>query len=100
MNSLIRVIVCCLIVLGLVSCASSSVQNNNVKPEVCTEEWFHYVEQRVITSDQQGHGPDSGSLEWRSVVEFKLGVRGKAYVPNPESRAWCEFIDAELEKGS
>jgi len=40
-----------------------------------------------------GHGPDIGSEEWKSVIEFKLGVRGSPDVPDRNSREWCHFID-------
>ena len=40
-----------------------------------------------------GHGPDIGSEEWKSVIEFKLGVRGNPNVPDRNSREWCRFID-------
>jgi hypothetical protein len=43
-----------------------------------------------------GHGPDPGSEEWRSVVEFKLGIRDQPGVPDRNSQAWCEFIDERL----
>ncbi|GJL53978.1 MAG: lipoprotein [Nitrospirales bacterium] len=45
------------------------------------------------TGDGQGHGPDVGSEEWKSVVEFKLGIRDKPNVPNRDSIAWCRQID-------
>jgi hypothetical protein len=40
-----------------------------------------------------GHGPDIGSEEWKSVIEFKLGVRGNQGVPDRNSQEWCRFID-------
>ena len=93
----IRMVISCLVLIGLVSCGDLSVRNEYVKPEVCTEDWFWCVEQKLATSDEHGHGPDIGSLEWKSVVEFKLGVRGKAHVPSPKSRAWCELVETKLE---
>ena len=62
----------------------------------CSEQWNHYVEARLYTGDSEGHGPDIGSSEWRSVVEFKLGVRGNAEVPARELDAWCTYIDAKI----
>lgn len=44
-----------------------------------------------------GHGPDPGSLEWRSVVEFKLGIRGDAAIPPQATDRWCEYIDEYLD---
>ena len=45
------------------------------------------------TGDGRGHGPDVGSDEWKSVVEFKLGIRGKSDLPGRDSEAWCRLID-------
>ena len=42
-------------------------------------------------------GPDIGSDEWQSVIEFKLGIRGQADLPARGSREWCEFIEARLQ---
>jgi hypothetical protein len=43
-----------------------------------------------------GHGPDIGSLEWQSVIEFKLGLRGDPDVPPRGSQRWCAYIDQRL----
>jgi len=51
------------------------------------------IEEKVSTGDGQGHGPDLGSDEWKSVVEFKLGIRGEPDVPSREGAAWCRHID-------
>jgi hypothetical protein len=50
----------------------------------------------VTTGDGQGHGPDIGSDEWRSVVEFKLGIRGNPAVPPSNTDAWCRFVDERM----
>jgi len=63
----------------------------NAKP--CSNAWYILVEEQVVTGDKQGHGPDMGSIEWRSVVEFKLGIRGNKYNPSLTSRQWCKYID-------
>jgi len=62
-------------------------------PLPCTEPWYQTVEKTVSSGDGMGHGPDIGSEEWKSVIEFKLGVRGNPNVPDRNSRAWCRFID-------
>ncbi|MBV5330048.1 MAG: MliC family protein [Chlorobium sp.] len=59
----------------------------------CTQEWYRFIDNKVATGDGRGHGPDLGSTEWQSVVEFKLGIRGKAEVPQRNSDAWCHHID-------
>ena len=62
-------------------------------PRACTAAWQQAVEEQLHTADSQGHGPDLGSMEWRSVVEFKLGIRGDAAIPPRDSDAWCRYID-------
>jgi uncharacterized protein len=59
----------------------------------CSDAWYRTIEAKLPTGDGQGHGPDLGSEEWKSVVEFKLGIRGKPGVPARDSAAWCTYID-------
>jgi hypothetical protein len=59
----------------------------------CNAAWYRSIEAKVPTGDGQGHGPDVGSDEWKSVVEFKLGIRGDPAVPSRDSEAWCRYID-------
>lgn len=65
-------------------------------PAPCTEAWMWLVESAYPTGDGMGHGPDQGSDEWRSVVEFRLGVRGDASLPPRSSAAWCGYIDSMI----
>jgi hypothetical protein len=76
--------------------ACSGEQARETSPEPCSERWQQYVEARLPTGDSQGHGPDVGSMEWRSVVEFKLGIRGNREIPPRDSLEWCTFIDARI----
>ena len=62
-------------------------------PSPCTGPWYQNVETTVSSGDGMGHGPDIGSEEWKSVIEFRLGVRGNPDVPDRNSREWCRFID-------
>ena len=64
--------------------------------EPCSEEWQHWVESNLTTGDGHGHGPDIGSDEWRSVVEFKLGIRDDPSIPARGSEEWCEYIDEQI----
>ena len=64
----------------------------------CSDAWYRYIEEQVPTGDGQGHGPDTGSDEWRSVIEFRLGIRGKPDLPAHDSEAWCSAID-EIVRG-
>ena len=68
-------------------------------PDLCTASWYESVEQAITSGDDMGHGPDIGSEEWKSVIEFKLGVRGNADLPDHASDDWCSYI-AELLQGS
>jgi len=63
-------------------------------PIPCTEEWYQFVEHQLVSGDGQGHGPDIGSDEWKSVIEFKLGIRGQSGLPARDSEDWCQLIDA------
>lgn len=60
---------------------------------LCSESRYRMIDEKVPTGDGQGHGPDIGSDEWKSVVEFKLGIRGEPDVPSRNSDAWCRHID-------
>ena len=59
----------------------------------CTKEWNQFVDQKLVSGDGQGHGPDLGSDEWKSVIEFKLGIRGQADLPARDSNDWCQLVD-------
>ncbi|UJF23239.1 hypothetical protein [Shewanella sp. OMA3-2] len=63
----------------------------------CSEVWYQQVETRLTSGDGQGHGPDLGSEEWQSVIEFKLGIRGDSSVPQRNTDQWCTFIDGLLQ---
>jgi hypothetical protein len=52
----------------------------------------------LTTDDGMGHGPDIGSDEWKSVVEFRLGVRGIPGTPDRSSEDWCTYIDAHIRQ--
>lgn len=87
------------ILLGIVITSScSGVQAPILDPEPCSEQWQEYVEEKLQTGDSEGHGPDTGSLEWRSVVEFKLGIRGSPEIPSRESDEWCKYIDTKMRQ--
>lgn len=85
-------------ILGLLGCVATPETRSQTLPSPCTGAWYRYVEQRVGSGDGYGHGPDVGSSEWKSVIEFRLGIRGLSTLPDPQSRAWCEYIDTVLEK--
>lgn len=68
--------------------------NAGAEPGVpCTEEWNRFVDKKLVSGDGQGHGPDLASDEWKGVIEFKLGIRGQADLPDRNSDAWCQLVD-------
>ena len=82
--------------LFLFTTLSMSCTINSKEPAIqqpCHAEWFQLVEQRYQSGDGQGHGPDLGSLEWRSTIEFKIGIRDDPSVPSLESEQWCAYIN-------
>jgi len=60
---------------------------------LCSDSWYRFIEEKIPTSDNQSHGPDVGSDEWKSVIEFKLGIRNKQNLSSHDSEAWCRYID-------
>lgn len=60
---------------------------------LCSDSWYRFIDDTVATNDNQGHGPDVGSEEWKSVIEFKLGIRDEPNLPDRDSEAWCRHID-------
>lgn len=86
-----------LAMISTLGCVASAPTQSTSEPVACSEAWYSSVEQRLGTGDGQGHGPDIGSMEWKSVVEFKLGLREAANVPDPDTEAWCEHIEQRLQ---
>ena len=84
--------------LGLGACGDELLQNEQSGQELCTDRWYWYVEAEIGVTDEHGHGPDIGSLEWKSAVEYKLGIRGNEGIPDPKTRDWCEYIQAVFAK--
>lgn len=82
--------------IAIPSCAIES--KSDPGPEPCSTQWFEFVEERVSTGDSEGHGPDPGSDEWRSVVEFKLGIRGDPKIPDRTTKQWCAYINEQMSE--
>lgn len=77
-------------------CVLSACQGQTIQPEtpeLCTESWYRAVESAISSGDGLGHGPDVGSEEWKSVIEFKLGIRDNPNVPDRNSPEWCHYIN-------
>ncbi len=81
-----------LVFIGLAAIAAPLLAGSE-PPAPCSDEWNRFVEQKISSGDGQGHGPDIGSDEWKGVVEFRLGIRGKAGLPARDSDDWCQLID-------
>jgi hypothetical protein len=73
-------------------------KENNTKQQVCSNDWYLLVEKQISTGDSQGHGPDLGSIEWRSTIEFKLGIRDQAGIPDLDTEQWCSYINDHFIK--
>ena len=80
-------------VILLLGVSTARAGGDSMMPEPCSDDWNRYVEEELVSGDGHGHGPDLGSDEWKSVIEFRLGVRGQADVPARNSEAWCLYID-------
>lgn len=87
--------------LLLLACSGQKVveQGENRQPITCSPAWFETVEKSLNSGDGYGHGPDLGSDEWMSVVEFRLGVRGQTGLPERGSDAWCDAMDKLMAAG-
>jgi len=82
----------------LTACAPPDQPPEIAEPQPCSPEWFDSVEAELGTGDGMGHGPDIGSGEWRSVVEFRLGVRDDPAVPDNQSPEWCSYISDLMDE--
>ncbi|MEE4243280.1 MAG: MliC family protein [Desulfopila sp.] len=90
MNKLLVV----LFILQVFSIHAVSAEHSDLEKEsLCSDSWEKFIEAHVPTGDGKGHGPDPGSDEWKSVVEFKLGISDRADIPDPKSESWCRHID-------
>jgi len=76
------------------ACENKTPQSETVN--LCTYSWYQSVDSALPSGDGMGHGPDIGSAEWRSVIEFRLGIRGNADVPDRDSDEWCSYINGLL----
>ncbi|MGM0563528.1 MAG: hypothetical protein ACQES2_04270 [Pseudomonadota bacterium] len=77
--------------------AGCAVDEKAVGEGSCDSQTLGTIEQQIPTGDGRGHGPDVGSDEWYSVVEFRLGVRGSSGVPERGTQAWCDFVLSQTD---
>lgn len=95
MNRLLAFYFCILLCI-LSACQSQIIQIET--PELCTDSWYRAVETALPSGDGIGHGPDIGSEEWKSVIEFKLGIRGNPNNPERNSPEWCDYINDFIKR--
>jgi len=84
---------CMVVVAAACSGGESLSAESSETSAVCSDSWARMIDEKVPTGDGQGHGPDIGSEEWKSVIEFKLGIRSDPGLPSRDSEAWCRHID-------
>ena len=82
-----------IIFVAICAHANNDHRSSMAAETLCSDSWYRFIEKTVTTSDNQGHGPDVGSGEWKSVIEFKLGIRDKPNLPDRDSEAWCRHVD-------
>jgi len=78
--------------------AGDDCRSSMAAETLCSDSWNQFIEEKIPTGDNQGHGPDVGSGEWKSVIEFKLGIRDKPNLPDRDSEAWCRYIGQILRE--
>jgi hypothetical protein len=61
-------------------------------PPACSRQLYQDIEAAIQSGDGMGHGPDIGSDEWQSVIEFRLGVRDDPDVPERGTNSWCGHV--------
>ena len=88
-----RLIIIVLVFIASISQVGDVHSSNLENGTLCSNSWYRFIDRKIQTGDGQGHGPDIGSEEWKSVIEFKLGIRNKENLPNRDSEAWCRHID-------
>ena len=98
MNVQQSILLCLFITIINFGCTSNKTEETQF--QACTNDWYLQIENEILTGDGQGHGPDIGSLEWRSVIEFKLGIRNDPAVPSLESTQWCNYINEHFITGT
>lgn len=60
----------------------------------CSMEQLLRIEAQVNSSDGVGHGPDIGSEEWKSAIEFRLGIQNNSAIPKTLNLNWCNTVDS------
>jgi len=85
--------------LAVATSSCTTPQSSADQTITCSSEWFSLVDQKVQVTDSQGHGPELGSAEWRSAVEFKLGIDEHSKAPPIATEKWCTYINRDYIAG-
>jgi hypothetical protein len=87
-----------LIALAVATTGCLANKESSTEQQLCSNDWYLLVEKQISTGDNHGHGPDLGSIEWRSTVEFKLGIRNQPGIPALDTEQWCGYINEHFIK--
>lgn len=63
----------------------------------CSKAWMVFIDDSITTQDENQHGPDIGSAEWKSTIEYKLNVKNNPEVPDQNSQDWCIYVDEKMK---
>ncbi|MFC3093435.1 hypothetical protein DRW07_04325 [Alteromonas sediminis] len=66
----------------------------------CDLRSFRSIEHAIQSGDGHGHGPNIGSDEWKSTIEFKLGVTPQEKELALHTANWCEFIESRIAQSN
>lgn len=94
--TLIRCMLSGAIVVLLASCTSPGKPPGQPESS-CDMARFEDIDAQLQSGDGMGHGPDIGSDEWKSVIEFLLGLRGAEGLPSHHSPKWCDAIQQAID---
>lgn len=85
--------VCTFVVLAWLVATTSIPRTPTVQP--CSPEWFSYLNSHYgNTSDEEGHGPDLGDVEWFNAFERQAKLSDSYSLSSNSQR--CQFIQNEL----
>lgn len=81
----------------LISACTQRVHNVTEPVSSCDMARYQEFDAQLQSGDGMGHGPDIGSDEWKSVIEFLLGLRGAEGLPSHHSPKWCDAIQHAID---
>jgi hypothetical protein len=89
-----------MLALSLAGCALHEEAGTDFSQtnEGCTDSRLQEIEKQISSGDGLGHGPDIGTDEWKSVIEFRLGLSDDDSTPAPSSDIWCDYIEIKVQE--